>query len=230
MEMITNDDTLHQKIPRAAIVGIIDSPQALAASNDLAPGMVDFLEWRADHLGTDLPKRSLPWIVTVRHPDEGGNADADADARREVFHALLPAAAMIDLEISTWPELADVAETARSEGISRIASFHDFEKTPSFTFLCDLVQRAVDLGADIVKIATRTDGPGDVARLLGLLERSPLPAAVMGMGRLGMPSRLMLASAGSCLNYGWLYQPNVTGQWSASELRSLLRRTAPGVC
>lgn len=228
--MTTNDDTLHQKIPQAAIVGIVDSPEAVVASGGLIPGTVDFLEWRADHLGLDLPGRSQPWILTVRHPDEGGAADPDPGARRAVFQALMPAAAMIDLEISTWSELADVAETAHQMGIPRIASFHDFEETPPFAVLCDLVQRAVDLGADIVKIATRAEGPGDVARLLGLLERSPLPVAAMGMGRLGMASRLMLASAGSCLNYGWLHQPNVTGQWSASELKSLLRRSAPGVC
>lgn len=228
--MTTNNDTLHQKIPQAAIVGIVDSPEALAASSDLTPGAVDFLEWRADHLGADLPGRPQPWILTVRHPDEGGAADADPGSRRAVFHALMPAAAMIDLEISSWSVLADVAEAAHRMGIARIASFHDFEKTPSFTVLCDLARRAADIGADILKIATRTEGPGDVARLLGLLERSPLPVAAMGMGRLGMTSRLMLASAGSCLNYGWLHQPNVAGQWAASELKSLLRRSAPGVC
>jgi 3-dehydroquinate dehydratase-1 len=55
-----------------------------------------------------------------------------------------------------------------------------------------------------------------------LLENSPLPLALMGMGRLGMASRVMLAAAGSVLNYGWLHRPNVTGQWSARELRGIL--------
>jgi hypothetical protein len=31
-------------------------------------------------------------------------------------------------------------------------------------------------------------------------------------------------AAGSVLNYGWLHQPNVTGQWSAKDLRGILKK------
>jgi 3-dehydroquinate dehydratase-1 len=76
----------------------------------------------------------------------------------------------------------------------------------------------------VVKIATVTESPGSVARLLTLLDGSPAPLAVMGMGTLGRASRLLFARAGSVLNYGWLAEPQVRGQWSAPDLRDLLKR------
>ena len=44
----------------------------------------------------------------------------------------------------------------------------------------------------------------------------------MGMGRLGKISRLLLAQAGSVLNYGYLDQPNASGQWEATLLKKRL--------
>lgn len=206
-----------------AIVGIVDSPEALKAAKRLTAKEVDFLEWRADFLGTGIVESKIPWIVTARHPAEGGQNNMSPEARREALLELLPAAALVDLEIRSMRGMKEVLTEAREAGVGVIASFHDFKKTPPALRLEDLVKQACDAGADVLKIATRTDSPADVARLLNLIERSPLPLAVMGMGRLGMPSRVMLAAAGSVLNYGWLHRPNVTGQWSARELRSVLK-------
>jgi 3-dehydroquinate dehydratase-1 len=205
-----------------AIVGIVDSPDALKAARRLSTKEVDFLEWRADFLGTGIVESKIPWIVTARHPAEGGQNAMSLSARRKALLELLPAAALVDVEIRSLRGMEEVLTEARKAGVGVIASFHDFQKTPSASRLEDLVKQACDAGADVLKIATRADSPTDVARLLNLLECSPLPLAVMGMGRLGMASRVMLAAAGSVLSYGWLHRPNVTGQWSARELRGIL--------
>jgi 3-dehydroquinate dehydratase-1 len=207
-----------------AVVGIVDSPAALRAAERLGRGEVDFLEWRADFLGTGIVKSKIPWIVTARHPAEGGQNAMSATARREALLELLPAAALVDVEIRSLGGMEKVLSEARKASVGVIASFHDFQKTPPAARLEDLLKQADDAGADILKIATNTNTPGDVARLLDLLEKSPLPLAVMGMGPLGMASRVMLAAAGSVLNYGWLHQPNVTGQWSAKDLRGILKK------
>ena len=207
-----------------AVVGIVDSPAALRAAGRLRRGEVDFLEWRADFLGTGIVKSKFPWIVTARHPAEGGQNAMSAPARREALLELLPAAALADVEIRSLGGMKQVLSEARKSGVGVIASFHDFQKTPSSARLEDLVKKASDAGADVLKIATHTNTPGDVARLLDLLEKTPRPLAVMGMGPLGMASRVMLAAAGSVLNYGWLHQPNVTGQWSAKDLRGILKK------
>ena len=206
-----------------SVVGIVDSPEALKAARRLTSKDVDFLEWRADFLGTGIVESKIPWIVTARHPAEGGQNAMSLSARREALLELLPAAALVDIEIRSLGGMEKVLSEARKAGVGIIASFHDFQKTPPAARLQALVKQASDAGADVLKIATHTNSPGDVARLLDLLEKMPLPLAVMGMGPLGMASRVILAAAGSVLNYGWLHRPNVTGQWSAKELRVVLR-------
>ena len=210
--------------PAPSVVGIVDSPEALKAARRLNTKDVDFLEWRADFLGSVIVEFEIPWIVTTRHPAEGGQNAMSLSARRKALLELLPSAALVDVEIRSLRGMEAVLSGARKAGVGVIASFHDFQKTPPASRLEDLVKQASDAGADVLKIATRTDSAADVARLLGLLEKTPLPLAVMGMGPLGMASRVMLAAAGSVLNYGWLHQPNVTGQWSAKDLRGILKK------
>jgi len=146
----------------------------------------------------------------------------DIRRRMALFRRLLPSATAIDIEVRSLHALAAVADEARAAGVLVIASFHDFRKTPATAKLRETVRRATEAGADAVKIATHTSGPGDVARLLVLLESPTLPTAVMGMGPQGMASRLLFASCGSILNYGWIDRPNVPGQWRAEDLKKTL--------
>jgi 3-dehydroquinate dehydratase-1 len=48
----------------------------------------------------------------------------------------------------------------------------------------------------------------------------------MGMQKLGKVSRLTLAVAGSRLNYGYLGEPQVSGQWPARLLKQRLAELA----
>ena len=61
-------------------------------------------------------------------------------------------------------------------------------------------------GADIFKVATRTDTPMELGRLLEFMagSRLNLALAVMGIGKLGAISRVLLARAGSVLIYASL--------------------------
>jgi 3-dehydroquinate dehydratase-1 len=47
------------------------------------------------------------------------------------------------------------------------------------------------------------------------------------MGPLGRISRLVLAAAGSRLNYGYLDRPQVPGQWPAAELARRIGEVCP---
>ena len=215
------------KKSKPSVVGIVDSPAALSAALKLREGALDFLEWRADCLPCDLriPPSRFPWILTVRHSLEGGSGKLSATRRGEIFTSLLPAAGLVDIELRSFSPLVGVIDSARQRNIRVVASFHDFKMTPSSGRLRDLVTQAGDEGADIVKIATRSESPADVFRLLYLFQTFPLPLAVMGMGALGFGSRILLAQCGSVLNYGWLHRPNVSGQWPALELKAILATT-----
>jgi len=225
-----NTDTKNKRntilpAPRSgSVVGIVDSYEACLKALRLPHGAVDFLEWRGDCLGYEIPKSKFPWIVTARHPAEGGKNSMSTAARRDLLLALVPAADIVDIEVRSLVSLHSVVSYANARGVLVMGSFHDFNKTPTLSRLRDIILRAEDQGASAVKIAAHTETPADVARLLDLFSLSRLPLAVMGMGPLGMASRVVLGSCGSLFNYGWLHEPNVFGQWAAKDLAAILRQ------
>jgi 3-dehydroquinate dehydratase-1 len=208
----------------------------LRRAEEIQPGEVDFLEIRVDNFAADpapvldvLPRLRVPLLVTVRHPGEGGANGLTFARRRELFARFLPWATLIDVELRSWEKLADTIAAARKGGAKVIASAHHFHSMPSATQLQQTVRRAHRAGADVCKIAALASTPAALSRLLLLMEKKqPLPVSVMGMGRFGKVSRLLLAQAGSVLNYGYLDRPNASGQWEATVLKQRLGELAEG--
>jgi 3-dehydroquinate dehydratase-1 len=211
---------------RSNVVGVIHTAGGFV---DAGNPSLDAVEVRVDAL-PKLPSLqqvealSVPAILTVRRLDEGGARPISDEERLDHYLALLPAAAAVDIEMRSTKRFGNLLEIVRSRKKTLIVSFHDFEATPSLARLRNIGARARGAGADIVKIAARTETPAEVARLLVLLDEATEPFAVMGMGALGRASRLLFAKAGSVLNYGWLDKPQVPGQWSAKEFLELLAR------
>lgn len=209
------------RLDRANVVGIAETPAAIRRAAALG---VDVVEVRLDALEKCPPLAGLavPVLATVRAPREGGRNQLNARERISRFLAVLPHAAAVDVEFSSARELAPVLAAAREAGVAVVLSFHDFAGMPAVRRLRALQTRAARLGVAACKFAVTPGGAGDLGALLGLLEAAPLPTAVMGMGPLGKVSRLAAARCGSVLNYGWIERPNVSGQWSARELRQRL--------
>jgi 3-dehydroquinate dehydratase I len=219
----------------SSVVGTIHSAAALDAARRLKADDVDLLEVRVDHFVDDLTgllaaikKFAPPVIVTVRHPQEGGAAPLTSAQRVDLYREFLPFAALIDIELRSAQSLASVLHDAKKAGIGRILSWHDFKKTPS---LCDLQSRwkkARGFAPDIIKFATRTQSAKDLARLMEFQASAPRKPALslMGMREFGKISRLALAQAGSVLNYGYLGELQVPGQWPAKILKERLREIA----
>ncbi len=211
------------------VVGTVWSADSLAAACALGPGGPDVLELRVDsfarqpgRLDALTARAPRPLLVTVRHPAEGGAAPGlDAAARRRLYERFLPVASFVDVEVRSLRALAGTVARAKAGGVRVVASFHDFRAVPDKRKLSELAARALDAGADVFKVAATVTRPGELARLLDLLEdERRLPLAVMGMGALGRVSRLALAAAGSVLNYGYLgKRAQVPGQWPAATLR-----------
>lgn len=195
-------------------------------------GELDLVEIRVDALLDHLPsvKKLLPVIgvpilLTVRHPAEGGMGNLPVTRRRELIRRFLGNAAVLDVELRSAQAMREVIDDARARGITVVFSDHHFRRTPTLAQMRTRRERAFRAGADIFKIACLADGGSAVARLLDLVsEGEGKPVAAMGMGKLGQASRLVLACAGSVLNYGYLDRPNAPGQWEARELKGLLRQ------
>jgi 3-dehydroquinate dehydratase I len=213
-------------LTQANLVGVIHTPAGFKLALRAA---VEALEVRVD----TLPRPPLPEeiavlpqsvILTIRSFSEGGARPLTDATRLALYLELLPAANAVDIELRSVSALKEAVDAALASKKTVILSFHDFQGTPSQARLRTLVARARDKGADIIKIATKTTTPADIARLLNLQAATESPLAVMGMGPLGRAARLLFACSGSTLNYGWIDKPLVPGQWSAREFRDLLIR------
>ena len=220
--------------PAASVVATVHSPGGLKQAARLGRREVGFVELRLDALTKDLaavdraiPGIAAPILITARHGAEGGVARLGAVRRRDLLGQFLLRADALDVEFRSAVSMAGLLHEARRRDITRVISFHDFRRTPDLARLRTVVRHAAQGGADIVKIATHLRGAKDLSVLLLLQSTVEVPLATMGMGPLGKVSRLVLAAAGSRLNYGYLDKPQVEGQWPALELVRRLEETAP---
>lgn len=194
----------------------------------------EVLEYRLDNLLPHEDEATLvmaasprPVLLTVRAPIEGGHGQLDASGRIEIYRRHLTKAMLVDTEIGSLalPEFSGFADEVHTAGGRLVASFHDFQGFPGRDALADHIAEAYARGADIAKVAVVVTTMAELFDLVSLVEyhhgKGRLISA-MGMGPLGKLSRLVLAKAGSCLNYGYLRVANAPGQWEAAELSTLL--------
>lgn len=217
-------------LSRVSVVGSIVTPELLDAADTLALAeSCDVVEFRLDaypdatgRVREAIPRLAVPALITARDPLEGGQNGLGFSPRRALLTSLVDDAALVDVEVANLRLFSDVVEQAIDGGVPVVASFHDFHAMPPMEMLRDKMNRALDEGASAVKFAVTPQSVEDVAALARLLEGAPCPLSLMGMGRFGRVSRLLLAQLGSCLNYGYLDQATVRGQWSARELKHLV--------
>lgn len=184
---------------------------------------LDSLAHIADRVENLLPRLRAPLIITARIASEGGGRVLGPRQRRDLLARFLHHADYIDVELRSAPALQPLLSLAKNSNVQRIISFHDFRRTPSVQTLSAKAHEAKSHGADIFKVATRTETPIDLGRLLQLMTRNRwnLPLAVMGIGKLGAISRVLLARAGSTLIYGSVGSvSHVEGQMSLEQLRT----------
>ncbi len=214
------------------VVAAVHTSRGLRLAAKLGRRDVDLVELRVDALLANaagmrsfLDAAKVPVLLTVRHPAEGGVGNLSASRRRELFEEWLPFAALVDIELRSAGAMRSVIVAARQRGVRVVISDHHFKNTPTVAQMRSRGARAFAAGADVFKLACRADAAASVARLLDFVSASDdRPLAVVGMGTLGQASRLVLACAGSVLNYGYLDEPNAPGQWEARELKLLLQR------
>ena len=189
----------------------------------------DLFELRLDQLARDLDKVEkklsklrAPLIITARHPREGGANQLSTRQRRNLLSRFLPRARYIDVELRSVNALRPLVQAARRKNVGRIVSFHNLKATPDSRILRTKAHAAKAHGANIFKLATRTDKPAQLARLFDFMTKKDVDLAVsiMGIGRLGAISRVLLAHYGSALIYASIGQSRIEGQISLEQLRA----------
>jgi 3-dehydroquinate dehydratase type I len=142
--------------------------------------------------------------------------------RRDLLSRFLHRARYVDVELRSAPALRSILKLAGSRNVRRIISYHNLKSTPSPRTLQTKARAAKSWGADIFKVATRTDTPAQLARLLDFMAKKDvdLTVSIMGIGKLGAISRVLLAHCGSGLIYASFRQNHVEGQMSLEQLRA----------
>ena len=158
----------------------------------------DLVELRLDGVGDldvagVLKARRHPVVVTCRPVWEGGRFDGPEESRKAVLErALELGAEYVDIE---WR--AGFEALVRSYADRVVLSAHDFSGVPK-----DLTERARamrSLGTVLIKIAVMPAGLRDLAVLREIGTSGS--AVVIGMGGVGLPSRILAARFGSRWSY-----------------------------
>lgn len=172
----------------------------------------------------------LPILATIRLAVEGGAWTGGEDERQRLFKAVLPDVDGIDIELRATETLAALIPAARAANKPVVVSHHDFERTPSYDALAEVAARAVQAGADIVKIAAHVATDDDIAVLGRLLAEGPARSmVVIGMGEKGLPTRLLFPRQGSLFTFAAKGdRASAPGQLPYDRMLKLLANLSPG--
>lgn len=203
---------------------------------------VDMVELRIDYLvelktdalaGTLQEVREklvdIPLLCTLRTLKEGGEQMVTAEEYEEILKRCIHSHAIdiIDVEFYSQPGVFEhICEEAAKEGVSVLASNHDFQKTPPKDELVSRYQQMANAGADIAKIAVMPGCEEDVLTLLGagLAAKTCLdiPFVAISMGKMGAISRICGERFGSCITFGVGRKSSAPGQIEAAKLKEIM--------
>lgn len=161
----------------------------------------------------------IPLVATCRFSE-------CADAERRLAAAIRGGAKYVDLEIEApAPVGKRLRRLARECGTIFIRSYHDFEGTPSYEELEQIVSSCQRFGAEVVKIATTARSEADcetLERLYDFDREGKLVAFCMG--EKGRASRFDCLGWGAPFTYAALDEGEETavGQWTLAEMNSRL--------
>ena len=226
----------------------VDSFVLAAATDDLsaepaAREHADAVEFRLDLADEPLAQLTnydgdLPLIVTNRADWEGGEAVSEADRfsslETAIEHDLVAA---VDIECGALDGSVAAADTDRArelrekaheEGVSVIASLHDFESTPSVETMVDQLETAAAEG-DVGKLAVTAHEQADALAVLTATHRAVAAGhtvATMAMGAAGQHTRAVAPVYGSAIGYAPVDPSGATapGQYTLETLRGLVEQ------
>jgi 3-dehydroquinate dehydratase-1 len=227
---------------RPLIVGALTSARSIFTQLSAARrAKIDLIEIRLDtfpatrgrELIAHIKKIRTPILLTLRAHDEAGrHVPASArlsDTRRDaIYKELIPLVQMIDVEIRHRALAKELTRFAHSRRVDVIHSVHDFKRVPSLSTLSALWRASKSLGGDFFKVAAQPKDNDELEKFLrwgwetSATIKKPLPVLI-GMGTVGLMSRVAAFSFGSVLTYGHLGVSAAPGQLSVGELARLIR-------
>jgi len=210
-----------------------DSPEEMAEKATLAFSLgSDLVEFRIDRLTEGVSPRELEAelsvfarraIFTVRPGREGGAFRGSEARRLDLISRLAEMGpAYLDVELSAAKANRKWLESLPTE-VERIASWHDFKKTPGLEALRTIREEELECGA-LAKVVTTAKSADDNVTTLSLCADEPSKTISFCMGELGTLSRVASMLLGAPLAYVSLPNEAVApGQLSITTMRTLRR-------
>ena len=172
----------------------------IAEYRHLAEQGAKLVELRLDYISGDVDVRRLiadrpcAVVIACRRPADGGKWTGSEQQRQLLLRtAIAEGADYVDLE-------DDIAAGIPRFGASkRIVSFHDFRKTPDN--LDEIHRRLSQCDPDIVKISTMVNHTSDNVRILDMVRKAKVPTIGLGMGDIGVPTRILAGKFGAAHTY-----------------------------
>ena len=173
---------------------------------------------RSINLNRLVEKRPTQVVMTCRRPQDGGKwRGSEADRIILLRSAIATGVDYIDIEEDIAHQIPRYGKT------KRIISYHNLKETPSD--IETIHARMLKTDPDIIKIATFANSPADNARVLRLIEKSPVPTIAFCMGEIGMISRIICLQKGSPFTFAALSAERMMapGQFTAQQLINTYR-------
>lgn len=206
--------------------------RALELGMDIAELRIDqFANRNTAHVLREIEKfQGVPILATIRSATEGGAWPDSDTARLELYKAILPQVDAVDVEWSSASIATHVVSAARALGKPVVLSFHDFTCTPPLKTLNLMAPLARDAGADIVKIAAMCNSQDDVRTLTQFtLENASEGVVVIGMGPIGITTRVLLPALGSLFTFAAYGEGTAPGQLQLEEMASIFAKLYPSL-
>jgi 3-dehydroquinate dehydratase/shikimate dehydrogenase len=180
------------------------------------------VELRLDYISGEvnlrrlLAERPSPVVISCRRPEDGGKWSGPEEQRQMLLRtAIAEGVEYVDLEEDIAGGIPRFGKT------KRVISLHDFRKTPDD--LEAIHRRMSRLDPDIVKLSVMANHPHDNVRILELVRQSPIPTIGLGMGDIGVPTRILAGRAGAPFTYATFHHERVLapGQLSFQHMTEI---------
>ncbi len=128
---------------------------------------------------------------------------SDIERQNILITAVKSGAMFVDLDYQTEEiNISRIKEEVKKSFCKLILSYHNFELTPDESTLKDIINESFVKGADIVKIACKSNSETDNLNLLSLYKHFPNGKLIsIGMNRIGKITRIAAPYVGAPFTY-----------------------------
>lgn len=185
-----------------------------------------------ENVGDIIKLVKKPLIVTCKAKQEKGDWKQGETKRLNLLlEACKQGADFVDIGVHTNDKLTKNLIKQKPKSTQLIISWHNFNRTPSLKSLKKTVEKALNLGANIVKIATFAKDKGDNYTIFELIcwfteNYKQRNIIALCMGKKGELSRVHSTGLGAFLTFAALSKSQITapGQLTVAQMQQALKQ------